>query len=1392
MKKRLLSILLALAMVLTLMPGTVRAAADSDFTIVDDVLTKYNGPGGNVVVPNGVTIIGDYAFDGSTSLNEVVIPDSVTSMGKYVFRNCNNLKSVVLPNTTGLGLFEGCSNLITAGPIGGDYDIQFPQSDIINLSSIIYSSSVQQVVIPDGTVSVTYSSRAFPSSLNKIIIPNSVKFVDVNEYQHLDNGLKGLFDQQLLLETAGPISGDYDIQFGWTDEIPECAFANACINQVDLPDGITHIGACAFDRCTDLAQIVIPSSVTYIGDYAFRECGKLTDIAIPDGVIYINRRTFSGCIGLTNVAIPSSVKRIDSYAFSGCTGLTDVYYSGSESEWASIDIETNNECLTNATIHYNSTGPSQWETKNISGVLRSTEAGDILWEYSYQINGEGVPRNGRIDITMNNSNQTGELYLYNGSGAAQFPWELEPYNIPKSAITKVVIMGPLAGPRFRITANSFQGYDKLQTLVLDQVSGIDSYAFEGCTSLEKVSRWDSDEDLARIGKGAFKNCTNLAEMNFSGVTTIGDGAFQNTPLGEIQLHKGITEIGSNAFADCADVLICCYEGSYAHQYAQENNIPFKLIVDAPSYIEIPSGAGAPEKFTHNLDYFVTQTNSTTYNAELSHMMITLCNAVHDESTMLNAMTSLGFYNGVRCEEKFITFNIAKKQTDDGAILILVVVRGTDGFWEWASNFNLIRNSEDQHKGFADAANEIYKEIVGADILGTEDFSNVKFVITGHSRGAAAANLLETKLLGKGVAQKDLYGYNFACPDVSVKYDSEWNPSGKYNNMFNIGNASDPISLLPGVAGDTLTNGIKGIPNGKVWGKFGVSRWFSKDWSSLAETSLDFSFSAHGQNVYLENLRQRPSFSTFKTWGERLKTVTDMDLATIGIGKLLDIFCPVDVLIEDSTGNPVASVIDGNVNYYDSEFGKVLIFTDEDRKAIYVQGNDPLTIHLTATDNGAMEYTVQTVDLNIGEILSEKSFAEVALIPDKQMLSLTDVEEITGVGEDVSRVPLYVLGDDDQPELKVLPDGQGTEIPLDAIAVIFDANGGSMSTASIQTGTDGKLASWPTPTRTGYTFNGWFISSSGGTPLAADAVFTEDTTVYAQWTAASSNPDPTPGPNNPVGPTNPGGSWNDYTPTTTYTITTLTTPNGTVTVSPKSASKGSTVTITATPDTGYQLTTLTVTDNNGKEVSLTDKGSGAYAFTMPGGKVSINAVFQPMETSWSNPFTDVSTGAWYYDAVKFVSENGLMNGVGNGLFAPEANLSRGMLTQILYNKEGQPAATDNSTFTDVNPGAWYSVAVSWASKKGIVGGYGNGLFGPNDNITREQLAVMLWRYAGKPVPPNLLLNFIDANLVSDYAMDAMRWAVDKGIINGKGNGILDPRGYATRAEAAQMLKNYLTQ
>lgn len=149
----------------------------------------------------------------------------------------------------------------------------------------------------------------------------------------------------------------------------------------------------------------------------------------------------------------------------------------------------------------------------------------------------------------------------------------------------------------------------------------------------------------------------------------------------------------------------------------------------------------------------------------------------------------------------------------------------------------------------------------------------------------------------------------------------------------------------------------------------------------------------------------------------------------------------------------------------------------------------------------------------------------------------------------------------------------------------------------------------------------------------------------------------------------------------------------------------------------------------------------------------------------------------------------MNGYSDGSFGPNDHLTRAQLAQILYNKENRPAVGAAGRFSDVSRGAWYAKAVNWAADQGIVTGYSGGRFGPEDNITREQLAVMLWRYAGEPAPSGSALPFPDANQVSGYAREALRWATENHIVNGSGGRLL-PKGLSTRAEVAQMLKNYL--
>ena len=259
-------------------------------------------------------------------------------------------------------------------------------------------------------------------------------------------------------------------------------------------------------------------------------------------------------------------------------------------------------------------------------------------------------------------------------------------------------------------------------------------------------------------------------------------------------------------------------------------------------------------------------------------------------------------------------------------------------------------------------------------------------------------------------------------------------------------------------------------------------------------------------------------------------------------------------------------------------------------------------------------------------------------------------------------------------------------------------------------------------------------------------------------------------------------------------------HGTVSASPSGASKGDTVTLTITADTGYELNNLTVTDGEGNKVELTDQGSGRYTFIMPGSQVEISASFREIaQQPDALPFIDVAETAWYVDGVRYVYERGLMTGTSSNTFSPEATTSRAMLAAILWRAAGSPVVDYAMDFADVEQGQWYTEAIRWAASEGIVGGYGEGTFGTNDPITREQLAVMLWRYAQAQgydvsVGENTnILSYADVGALSEWAVPAMQWACGAGLITGTGDGsTLTPQGQATRAQAAALFLRFGTE
>ena len=281
------------------------------------------------------------------------------------------------------------------------------------------------------------------------------------------------------------------------------------------------------------------------------------------------------------------------------------------------------------------------------------------------------------------------------------------------------------------------------------------------------------------------------------------------------------------------------------------------------------------------------------------------------------------------------------------------------------------------------------------------------------------------------------------------------------------------------------------------------------------------------------------------------------------------------------------------------------------------------------------------------------------------------------------------------------------------------------------------------------------------------------------------------PENPDVPEDPDVPVN---PNPSYAITVEQPDHGTVTVTPNRATQGTTVTITATPDQGYQVNAVTVTDRFGDAVRVTENSDGTYTFPMPNGQVTVTATFvQVEEPAPTEPFVDVAEGDWFYDAVVYAYQNELMDGVGGNRFAPNSETTRAQLVTILYRLEGQPAVSGDLPFTDVEAGIWYTDAILWAAQNNIVNGVSDTEFAPGDEITRQQLVTILYRYAeakGYDVSASAdLSGYPDADQVQDYAQPAMAWAVAENIIQGMEDGTLKPAGNASRAQIATILMRF---
>lgn len=522
-------------------------------------------------------------------------------------------------------------------------------------------------------------------------------------------------------------------------------------------------------------------------------------------------------------------------------------------------------------------------------------------------------------------------------------------------------------------------------------------------------------------------------------------------------------------------------------------------------------------------------------------------------------------------------------------------------------------------------------------------------------------------------------------------------------------------------------------------------------------------------------------------------------------------CPVDVYVYDASNNIVASVVNGRVS---CENPDIMIALIDDTKVVRFYGSQNYRIEYKGTDTGNMDITVSEFD-DTGAATRKVNYYNVPLSNQTQYDVTVDADQDSqtyALQYAGSVIPSNYDSASADKNMHNITVQSGSLLRNGEIFLKTQATAGETMELNAYVPADCQFVRWESSNNenifaNSQSQNTTFIMPDEDVVIQAVLQFPEGMTPPSSETPNDDSCGNTETPpsddsssdsNVSDGSTSSPNSSDGNSPSSSnrYTIFTPDSiDNGSIRVNPNRAERGDTVTITVDPDEDYELYMLVVTDSLGNRIAVEKVSDTRYTFEMPSGRVSIDATFtevveQPHPSS--EPFVDVSDNDWFYDAVTYVYENGMMNGTSNNLFTPNGTTTRAMIVTILHRLEGEPSVSA-SRFTDVASNMYYADAVAWAQKNGIVNGTSATAFSPNNPITREQMAAILYRYAqfkGYDISAVSNLSvYRDVSQISSYALSAIQWANAEGLITGDTSVTINPLGSATRAEAATILMRF---
>ncbi len=1149
--------------------------------------------------------------------------------------------------------------------------------------------------------------------------------------------------------------------------IGENAF-DSCValTTANFPE-VTTIGFSAFYNCSNLKAAIYPKAVT-IGDFAFAKCKALTTADFPE-VTTIADSAFSECEALATVSFPRA-KIITNSAFGGCKALTTVYFS----EVTTIYAFAFSSC----------------EALTTANFPKATNIGGSAFEDCKALTTISFP-----EATTINSNA---FYRCGALITASFPKAIDImdyafsdcYSLTKLSVPLIKNFGQCtfnmctalttleigATPPSLKNGNAFSKLTQTKSLFFINADGTEltGSALTAAQNAYKAddNYYQSDGHDLWAGWIIARSSTKTYTVVYNGNSAdSGSVATQTTNVGTATTASsngfskaGFTFKGWNTKADGTGTAYT--EG--ASIPSQEAGTTITLYAQwteaaAQTYTVVYNGNGADSGSVATQTTKVG-TETTVSKNEFSKAGFTFkgwntkadgTGTAYDVGASIpsqTAGTTITLYaQWIEMAAQTYTVVYTGNGSDSGSVATQTTKVGTtttvsaNGFSKAGFTFKGWNTKADGTGTPYAVGESVSSQEAGTTITFYAQWQENKYEIIGTVKDGNSNNV-------SGATVKIMRGRNQIGLSVQTDTNGQFTianvTNGTYNLVISSGTAPNEVVItkIIVVRGENCAAGTIVLPNGKT--------------SSVVEVK------ENTPSVVVGNLDGQ--FSAIVTDND--KGVTAADQAVVTSGGAIEIKLTVEA--KDDTAQNA-----GDIVIVSTQDGKTVgIFVDLSvMKTVVTSGSSismtnivelpnliDVYIPLDSSLQGKSSYVVYRYHGTAVDTITESVNAygeKIQLVDNNTTIQLT-----------VKKFSTYAVG--------------YTETAKYDLNV--NLNGGSGSTASGKY-SSGDAVSINAGSRSGYSFNGW-TSSNGGTFANANSSSTtftmpaNDTAITANWRSDSSDSD-----SSDRGSSDSNSSYNYYT------ITASATEGGTISPSGKtSVREQSDNTFTITQDKGYIISDVLV---DGESVGAVEK----YTFKDIVRNHTIKAIFAidiktNPETGSHNPFKDVDENDWFFDKVLKAYEKGLIIGTSENTFSPYLETSRASITTIIYSLEGKPACNGQNEFNDVKAGEWYSEAIAWGYENGIVFGYGDGTFKPEQNITRQEFCTILHHYAkykGYDVSKSSkLLDFTDGKDVSNWALEQVKWTVGTEIMNGKGNGILDPKGFATRAEVCVMMLNFM--